>query len=95
MLTRLQAIQDIRCGRGIQLTFTNEDVIGKKNTYNLIIRRSPLKGGSAQALIDCRVMRRSYYITLTAKQVLAYIRRHYPRYDDFTVEFRAIMKEVA
>lgn len=89
-LTRREAMSDINLGRGICLTFTNEDTFGKRSAYNLILRRS-LKRGYVEALIDCRVMRRSYRVTLTAKQALAYIKRNYPRHDDFTVELRAIL----
>lgn len=73
-MTRLDAIRDIRLGRGIQLTH-----VGRFTTFRVIIRRSPIKGGSPQAIFDCCKARRSYYINITPKQVLAYIRRHYPR----------------
>lgn len=79
MLSRLEAIQDIRLGRGIQLSFTGApigDGSGRCGKFNVIIRRDP-KGG-CKALIDCKVMRRTYTINLTARQVLSYIKRHYP-----------------
>jgi len=79
MITRLEAIQDIRLGRGIQLTFEGHlNQAGTMTTFNVIIRRDVMRGG-VEAAIDCKVMRRSYYIKLTPKQTLAYIRRHYPR----------------
>lgn len=79
MLTRLEAIQDIRLGRGIQLPFQGApigDGSGRCGTFSVIIRRD--RKGGCDALIDCKVMRRTYIIKLTAKQVLAYIKRHYP-----------------
>ena len=79
MLSRLQAIQDIRMGRGIQLSFTGAplgDGSGRCGRFNVIIRRD--HRGGADAFIDCKVMRRTYTIKLTGKQVLSFIKRHYP-----------------
>ena len=94
-MTRKDAINDIRIGRGIQLTH-----VGRFTTFRVILRRSPIKGGSVQACIDCPRMRRTYYINLTTKQVMSYIRRHYPRHvwEQATTEldpFPATYKEVA
>lgn len=77
MLSRLEAIQDIRLGRGICLPFTGQKLAdGRTHTFRVILRRS-FRG--AEAAIDCMTMRQTYYINLTPKQVLAFIRRHYPR----------------
>ncbi len=80
MLTRLEAIQDINLGRGIQLRFVgHEHADGRRSTFNVILRRNGR--GGCEAVIDCRIMRRCYIVQLTAKQVLSYIRLHYPRVD--------------
>jgi hypothetical protein len=80
MLSRLQAIQDIRLGRGIQLSFVGAplgDGSGRCGKFSIIIRRG-FAGEGAIAHIECQVMRRTYKVRMTSKQVLAYIRRHYP-----------------
>jgi len=75
MLTRLEAMSDINLGRGIQLTFK-----GRFTTFNVIVRRCTFNGG-AVAHIECPVMRKTYKVFLTTKQTMAYIKRHYTRYD--------------
>jgi hypothetical protein len=88
MMTRLDAIQDIRCGRGICLSFVGleaqYDRQGRAHphTFNVIIRRG--KGGKAEAIIDCSMwgtLPRNRWgvrpFTLTWKQVLNFIRLHY------------------
>lgn len=74
MLSRLEAIQDIRLGRGICMTH-----VGRFTTFRVILRRDVMRGG-VWAAIDCPVMRRTYYVKLTSRQVLTYIRLHYPRH---------------
>lgn len=73
LMTRMDAIQDIRLGRGIQLTHT-----GLYTTFTVILRRDILRRG-VKAALECNKMRKTYYLKLTPKQVLSYIRRHYPR----------------
>src|SRR5687767_7093245 len=90
MMTRLEAIQDIRCGRGICVSLVGleaqYDRYGGRHehTFSVIIRRG--KKGCAEALIDCSMMGtvpRNRWgvlpITLTWKQVLNFIRLHYIR----------------
>jgi len=79
-LTRLEAIQDVRLGRGIQVSFVGlSEIGGRPATFKVIVRRS--RRGGAEAVIDCDTMRRSYRIAepLTWVQVLNFIRRHYDR----------------
>lgn len=90
MMTRLDAIQDIRCGRGICLSFvgleSQYDRQGNAHVhaFNVIIRRG--KKGCAEAIIDCSMfgtLPRNRWgvrpITLTWRQVLNFIRLHYSR----------------
>lgn len=96
LMTRLDAIRDIRCGRGIQLTH-----VGRFSTFRVILRRrETYKGTHVEACIDCPVMRRTYYVKLTSRQVLSYIRRHYGRnlWDEVNVNLDPLpthYKEVA
>ncbi len=75
LMNRLDAIRDIRMRRGLKLHF-----LGKNTSFDLIIRRSNIKGGSPVAIISCRKMRRDYQILLHIRQVLSLIRRWYPRH---------------
>ncbi len=77
-ITRLQAIRDIRSYMGIQNHFAGNQLMdGRTVTYSIIVRKN---GDRAEALIDCAIMRKTMKVpNLTAKQVLAYIRRWYPR----------------
>ena len=78
MLTRLEAIQDIRLGRGIQLSFVGQVMPdGSSHRFNVILRRD--RKGGCNALIDCQVMKKTYKVQLTAQQVLSYIKLHYAR----------------
>lgn len=78
MLSRLLAIQDIRLGRGVRLSFVGHEVInGRPHTYSVILKRQGTS--KVSAVIQCDVMRRNYTIPLTARQVLSFIRLHYPR----------------
>ncbi len=72
-LTRLQAIQDIRCGLGIQLHFE-----GAYTNFSVTIRQD--FAGRIRMQIECSVMRRTYNVKgITPKQILGYIKRHYER----------------
>lgn len=83
MLTRLQAIQDIRLGRGVCLSFVgHEEINGRPHTFRVILRRNGR--GGAMGIIECDAMRGSrqagpYRLTLSMGQVLTFIRLHYPR----------------
>lgn len=90
MMTRMEAIQDIRCGRGICASFVglepHYDRQGNahQHTFSVIIRRD---GKCATAIIDCSMwgtLPRSRYgvrpMKLTWRQVLTFIRLHYPRH---------------
>ncbi len=88
MLTRLQAIQDIRLGRGIQLVH-----VGRFTTFTVLIRRQPMTG-KLLAMIEDPLMGRwsggvrvpaRYQVRITTRQLLNYIRLHYPRYSDGVV----------
>jgi len=86
-LTRLDAIQDIRIGRGISNSFVEQvlgDGSGRTHTFTVIVRRD--HRGGCVALIDCKIMRKTYRVSLTWRQTLAYIRLHYPKYTDKVLE---------
>lgn len=80
MLTRREAIEDINLGRGIQLRFVGQNLgDGRTVTFNIILRRN--RRGGCEAVIDCNIMRRCYVIShVSGRQVLAFIRRHYPKH---------------
>lgn len=80
-LTRLEAIQDIRLGRGIQVTFVglSEDRNGRPHTVRVIVRRSSFKGGCAVALLESSMSYKVYQFNLTGEQVLHFIRKNYDR----------------
>lgn len=73
-MNRLDAIRDVRNGMGISRRF-----FGRFTTFSVIIRRDPEKKGRAKAILECPVMRKTYEIKLSTRQVLTYIRLWYPR----------------
>lgn len=77
MNTRIEAIQQLRFGHSIQHTFTNKDLLGKKTTLHVVIRMMNQYPLQYEAVIDCPSLRKSYYITLTSKQLLTFLRKHY------------------
>ena len=77
MLTRREAAEDIRMGRGIKLRFVgSESPYGRPHTFDVIVRQS---SSGLVAVIDCHAMGRAYSFKVSALQVLAYIKLHYQR----------------
>lgn len=78
MLSRLDAIRNIRNGQGIQLSFVgSEEVNGRPHNFNVILRYD--KSSNVVAIIESVVMCTSYHIPLNSAQVLSFIKRHYAR----------------
>lgn len=78
VLSRSEAIQYIRVGRGISLTFIGtEEVNSRLHTFSVTLKRT--KTGTVCAHIRCDAMRRTYIVNLTTKQVLSFIKLHYAR----------------
>lgn len=77
VLSRLEAIQDIRVGRGVSLSFIGtEEVNGRPHTFSVTLKRN---GKRVCATIQCDAMRRSYRVHLTTVQVMSFIKLHYAR----------------
>lgn len=81
-MTRMEAIQDIRCGRGIQVAFQGIEELrpGMPHNFTVIIRRQvkdTVVTGKVEAVFDCTIMRHTYKLILTSKQVMSFIKRNY------------------
>ena len=71
-MTRLEAIRDIRSGWFLKKSFIGHKVKGKRaHNYTITIQ-------GLTAWIDCKVMKKEYVIRLSPKQLLSYIKLHYP-----------------
>lgn len=73
-ISRLEAIKLIRAG--LELTLQYQGLF-TTFTITLLFLKSMKR---TMAFLACPVMQRTYQIRLSTKQVLSYIKRHYPRH---------------
>lgn len=79
-MNRLEAIQEIRRGGSISNSFVGKEIVnGRLHTFSVEVWKDNL--GKIKSVIVCDAMCNNYFIRLSPKQLLGYIKLHYTTRD--------------